>query len=330
MKKYILNYYVPDLVRFDKKQYNGRGWSTSFEPAQDYVKSPPLVDWSFDDGDEVIPGGPVMVVVIHARDYAVACRAARLIIAAHCLLEGSTLLLPSDDLIPYPADGEQEDELDEVRLMRVRATGFLVDDTPLACMIASRASHRRSSVFAVFKLLWSLQMYSTVIVDLDPHLSSTVLRKVRTPEECIRFAQAITLAYGAIEELGLTVQASQQKPSRPCGNWNPEVREDLEKRLRKAGVDLTDPMLWTLRGPKTRLEQGRPTKNLGRASWACGKVRDEDVDICDAIADISWLRSRVSAHKSSELVDLLSPYDVANAQYLARRLILDALRIPRE
>jgi hypothetical protein len=54
------------------------------------------------------------------------------------------------------------------------------------------------------------------------------------------------------------------------------------------------------------------------------------VSIVDAIAHASWLRSRVSAHKLKyEFARVLSVYDVSNAQFFARRLLLESLRLWR-
>jgi hypothetical protein len=59
-------------------------------------------------------------------------------------------------------------------------------------------------------------------------------------------------------------------------------------------------------------------------------VRDEDVAVVDAIADLRWLRSAVAAHDVKDLASLLSIYDVANAQYMARRSILASLGLERK
>ena len=55
-------------------------------------------------------------------------------------------------------------------------------------------------------------------------------------------------------------------------------------------------------------------------------MRDVFVEVVDAIAHVSWLRSRVAAHRMDEsLVKVLSQYEVANAQFLARRLLLEKM-----
>ena len=56
-----------------------------------------------------------------------------------------------------------------------------------------------------------------------------------------------------------------------------------------------------------------------------GPVRDFEAEVVDAIADVRWLRSAVSAHDIKVLASLISINDVANAQFLARRCILACL-----
>jgi len=137
-------------------------------------------------------------------------------------------------------------------------------------------------------------------------------------------AHAIVLAYGAIEEMGLDVRASNKRPSFKDGAWNPPVLNDLERRLRAAGVDPYDTVVWGVRGPRTRLERARPPKAQSRAPWTrWPDVRDVNVTVVDAIAHASWLRSKVTAHAGNkDLVRVLSPHDVANAQQVARFLLL--------
>ena len=62
------------------------------------------------------------------------------------------------------------------------------------------------------------------------------------------------------------------------------------------------------------------------AECACGNVPDGWMDIVDAIACASWLRSKVASHRLGELATSLSPYDVENVQGLATRLLLECLR----
>lgn len=180
-------------------------------------------------------------------------------------------------------------------------------------------------VYALAKYMQSLRLHSTYWMDLDP-MHGERIAPTRVPRYHVAMAYAITAAYGVVEELGFEVRASAVNPSRPSGQWNEPVRQELLARLSAGGVDVDEPMLWNLRGPEGPLEQGRPTVPVAAMPWSDGKeVRDQGVRIEDAIADVGWLRGRVTAHKLTReqaLAVHLTPYDVENAQHLARRLLL--------
>ena len=55
------------------------------------------------------------------------------------------------------------------------------------------------------------------------------------------------------------------------------------------------------------------------------KFGESELQITDAIDYASWLRSKISAHRLSDLASSLSYYDVVNVQDLARRLLLEHL-----
>jgi hypothetical protein len=104
------------------------------------------------------------------------------------------------------------------------------------------------------------------------------------------------------------------------------VKADLEGRLRRGGVDLAESFPWNLRGPRTRIEKKRPPQIFTKAEWARWNVRDGEMLIIDAINYASFMRSSIAAHKSDhKMIRLLSIYDVANVQFLARRLILEKM-----
>lgn len=193
-----------------------------------------------------------------------------------------------------------------------------------ACSLASRAGRRRSRLYALGILHRSMELHSNDPMQLDPASAGHVPLSPNTADH-IRFAYAIVTAYAVLEQLGLEVRASQNNPSFINGAWNPRVRADLERRLDQAGVDLRNTAVWHLRGPRTRVEKARGIRAVRRANWAWGTVRDIEVDVVDAIAGASWLRSRVAAHRIGELARSLSIYDVANAQYLARRVFLEVM-----
>lgn len=145
------------------------------------------------------------------------------------------------------------------------------------------------------------------------------------PEEHVFNANAITSAYSVLEELSFDVRASSGVPSRIDGRWNPLVKDDLKERLTNAGINITEPILWHLRETPTRIERMRRPPTLGKCEWAGYRVRDQYLDVIEAIAYASWLRSKISAHRASLLTRSLTVYDVANVQHLSRRLLLEAL-----
>jgi hypothetical protein len=50
------------------------------------------------------------------------------------------------------------------------------------------------------------------------------------------------------------------------------------------------------------------------------------MQMIDAIAYVGWLRSNVAAHTAKQpMLKVLSIYDVANAQHLARRLLMETM-----
>ena len=59
-----------------------------------------------------------------------------------------------------------------------------------------------------------------------------------------------------IEQLKLT----PEKDSFKNHAWIPEKRLALEAKLKRTGVDLTETLMWHVRGGKTRLEIDRPPK----------------------------------------------------------------------
>lgn len=253
-------------------------------------------------------------IVVEARSQAAAEEAASLILAAMAAIDGGEFTLDRDLLTSTQPDDMQKEG-------RARV--------PVGCEIARRTARKNSYNYALAKLWLSYHTASTPLVDLLPDATGETASKSSNAFDQTRMAYAIVLANAVVEELGLDLRASAAKPSTVSGQWNQVVLADLELRLRGAHVDLTDPYLWTVRGPRTMLEADRPRRNPTLAPWAAWPdVRDADVQIADAIAHVEWLRDRVTAHKTSPgYWQVLSIYDVQNAQALARRLLLSALRM---
>src|SRR5262249_7414676 len=152
-----------------------------------------------------------------------------------------------------------------------------------------------------------------------------MLRRSHRRADHVRFAQTIVLAHATVEELGLEVCANAEKPSFLAeGQWKPGGRGELEERVRGARIDLGELHLWLQRGRISRLDKKRRPTTVKRPPWFRSrfKIRDIMTHVVDAIAKLHWLRAQVAAHASSK-AHLLTPYDVVNAQDIARRLLLE-------
>jgi hypothetical protein len=261
--------------------------------------------------------------VIEASNGNTAQKALNLIQTAHNLLSGGPGIL-GNALKIIPADPAEHKRTYRNppfdQLFTVNAAGF-----PQACRLAAAASMRRAYTYALALYGVSLSIHSNHPIDLEHYLPPGEHRSP-IPHDHVRFAYAIVTAYAVLEQLGLALHGEAFQN----GKWIPAKRADLEHRLVRAGLNLAEPALWQLRGGPTRLEARRRTQTLRKSEWAWGPVRDEDVAVVDAIADVRWLRSAVAAHDVKDLASLLSIYDVANAQYMAGRSILACLGVERK
>ena len=193
--------------------------------------------------------------------------------------------------------------------------------------MAVKAESDQRFVYAIANVWLSYRLFSIGSMDLDPgHTHVPSIPRPKHPAEQVGLANALLLAYKALEWLELDVRASRENPSTINGQWNPKVKADLVDRLSGAGVDLKEKFDWAVRGWITKLEEKRPPRAVCRSPWSDWPVRDVEVEVVDAIAHVEWLRDKLAAHRASlELLEGLGIYEVANAQYLARRLFLEAL-----
>lgn len=310
LQTYRTGFWVHADTHSPRSQIRGKGWHLRLVKDR---SSPPKVY----DGREVI---------VCAASWKTAQQAVFLIYDALVLINGEPLTMFSRRRpIAYSETIRPSDGMSKELVEFARGFTLITPDVADACQLAAKASFNRHWCYALTKYYLSCDNYSTPIVDLDPE-NARNLRLSPFFDDHVCFAVSIMLAYSAIEELGLHIKASEAKPSRlPSGQWNPEVKQDLEDRLHKAGVDLTESFLWSVRGPSRRIDKRRPPRFEKLASWSRGQVRDSYIGIPDAIAGASWLRSKVATHGFNQLASSLSPYDVANVQHLARRLILECV-----
>jgi hypothetical protein len=254
-----------------------------------------------------------MEVLIRAREVAQAKQALNLLVSSIAVLDGSITFCPE----PF--------SIETCEVGSTSHNSFCMSKTGLldACTLANRTSRDRSVTYALHKLALSYQSSSPHMMDLHPGESPRVFGIHTDPIYHVYLANAITLAYSAIEELGLEIRASQKNPSKmPGGEWNPVVKADLEARLQKSGIDTSSTQIWTLRGPRTRIEKIRPPPSAGKPGWSRGIVRDVNIHLIDALALASWLRSWTTTHRFTKTARSLTVYDAHNVQSLARFLLM--------
>jgi hypothetical protein len=295
------------LVPFESERRmpvaRGRGWTAELKACRRHIRK--------------CYGGGRKEVAITASGAETAQRALHLILNAHRLLHGAPPLIDEDDLIIDGSDRESPFGGGPILCSAI--------DFPAACHIAAKASRRRDHVYALALYRLSQILHSNAEMDFEPDLYPLKQRS-SYPIDQARLAYAIVTAYAVVEQLGLApLPQSFHKRS-----WIPEKRRDLERRLGVSGVDLSDRIVWQIRGGRTSIEIRSRRTNPRRAIWAFGQVRDVDIDVVDAIDDVRAIRSGIAAHRIDELVRLVSIHDVSNAQQLAKRLLLASLGVTAE
>ena len=276
--------------------------------------------WSVVFKEDARPGplfysGRLVFVTATSRD--AAQKASNLIYAALNLMAADHLVeyipvVPSDELAEGPEHRSH------------RLPTFSTLGIPLACRLAAKASSRKKYQYCLARYNLATRLCSVPAMDLDPHQASHFPIS-RLPDDHVLASTSIILCYSIIEELGFDVRASRKRPSMIKGRWNPAVRCDLKSRLSKGRISTSESFLWLQRGALTRIARDRRIPCLSSAPWAYAQVKDKEVDICDAIAYASWLRSHVASHRLGPRAGSLSMYDVTNVRYLARRLLLETL-----
>jgi hypothetical protein len=336
LRRYSTGLWSTDLAKRPRPPYNGRGWAIGLrlyqhigpdlprqlERLQVRLGFLPTANIPERTADGSSRWQSAFELLIFARDREGAQRAANLLFAAILLYEGQSLV--HESLIAVPEDKAERSQYHPLELHR--DVGYSCQSgLTTAAALAARLSTRRTWQYAAMKYWASHRACSLPLIETDPSQGRSFGVEA-DPINHVIFAQAIITAYAVIEELGFEIQASRNNPSTIKGEWNQTVKEDLEQRLTKGGIDIRDDEIWMVRGPRTRIESARGYPAGDRPSWSRGLVRDRRIKLIDAIARASWLRSSVSAHKLSKKSKLslsLTVTDVVNVQLLARRLVLE-------
>lgn len=273
--------------------------------------------------------------IILAESFEIAQNVLFNVLCSAAVIEG-TLELSSEP--HYPHEIGTIDNIKGIELVNKPVNLFSSQHIPKYFYLSVLASKENKLANSIVKYQLSTVIYSQQYMDLQDVIEwkTTDFNYIQ-----MRFAYAIITAYSVIEELGLNVNVNVSKLRRSIldnGDWNQEVHDDLVKRLKSANINVDENISWMIRGDETEIEKKRPIKTTRIAEWAdlpdyddsfFIKIKDGYVYLPDAINYISFLRSSISSHSVGERIMNLSVFDVANAQFLARRLILEKIGLWR-
>ena len=243
------------------------------------------------------------------------------------------------DLPPIPVPKRQDDltglEPDEIDFVRRNAGGPRQGERLLtAAALAARISKDESAQYALHRYYQSLSIFTVDLAALHPKYGEEVLATSRLRATQVALGTAIFSAYACLEDLGVSIALPEratsrqaQKPRRTL-DWDPAMRRRLEERLIRRGFDTNSPFAWHIRRSCRALgkvqRQSRPST---RTEWSDPEdvIHDIKLPLIDAITQAAGLRNRGGAHAIGTLTHDLTIVDVANAQQLARRVILEAM-----
>lgn len=294
---------------------------------QNYNGKDYQIIWKYVNGDFGRMSG--LEFVIMAESFEIAQNILFLVLCAETVICGTTT---SSNIAHYPYD--YKINLNDFKIMdSLDLPNLIAQMQPNVFKyfyLAAIASKNNKISNAIIKYQLSTQIYSQH--DMDLH--EIDWKKTEYGYMQMRMAYAIIVAYSVIEELGLEIRASQKKPSVNInGQWNQEVLEDLLARLKKSNINIKRDVLWMNRGDETEIEKTRPIKIKKLANYSGPseydkyfiEIKDAEVYIPEAIHYISYLRSKIASHSVEKKIFQLSVFDVANAQHLARRLLLESI-----
>mgnify|MGYP004513491453 CR=1 FL=1 len=189
-----------------------------------------------------------------------------------------------------------------------------------ACCLLKKVFGIQGYMNAVSKYFVAKEIYPLCARQMDPWNDPFVSEYLLS--EQIRISNVIVACYGVLEELNLQVIASKENPSVINGEWNQCVYKDLSMRLKNKKIDPEQTLPWL-----TRNGVHRPFKSAVNCESSCEwsdekEILDFNIHICDAILELSYMRSQLASHKLGDKALMLTAYDADNAFSLARRVLL--------
>jgi len=300
----------------------------------DYREDPSNLNWHSDGSFQLcqtpltpsellkkkVSHDPLYELLIYAKDESTADEVLE-------ILRGTMLLqYPLTDKLP------KYDKVFLADISTILKELYVMDDycTTLydACKMMSIAWNDENLKYSIVKYVFSLNQDSISPHSVHPYYGQVFSIVERRKSYQVNAAYAFLSAYSIIEELSLEIRSSSMKPRFINDNkeWNPKVKEDICKRLKKIGITEADTFEWVIRGKSEQLvDKVKPRSGTECFNDTTGEVRDLSFKIYDAIHLASYIRNFFLAHKFNEIVKYINPYDTHNIQMLSRRLIMSKL-----
>lgn len=246
-----------------------------------------------------------------------ACEIADILCACHTIIRGFASENPEEIIRRF-----YKDLSDPLSLIGTKGVVYGDDSLKYACLMTQKAYGKQIYENAVCKYYVAHEVYSLHPMDLhpleDPFKNSYLL------SERIRIANVVVNCYAVLEELHTQIKADQKNPSvLPSGEWNPVVKEELCARLDAKHIDPNAKLHWLTRNGNIRPFKTSAVTCTALCEWSDGKkIADFNINVCDAILELSYMRSKLASHKFDKKVLNLTVYDAENAFILARYILL--------
>lgn len=254
-------------------------------------------------------------VILTTNNYENARNASQLICSSLSLFD-ACVAIPFESI---PEIVPQQNDKENIPLIHLGLVKTQRSNIVKAVSLAAKVSYKRKLILALLKYQFACEIHSNDLNDLYPEY----FKLSKNPSDHLRIANAIVVFYSILEELGLEIRANKDNPSKIDGKWNSKVKDELINRLVKSKINLNNKVNWHLRSTPTKIEKLNKPEIVGKSKWAESKIRDSQIEIIDAIAYASWLRSKIASHKLNKAFTSLSIYDVANINHLTRKILLD-------
>ena len=183
------------------------------------------------------------------------------------------------------------------------------DNLSFGCVVAAKAFGNRSLMYAIEKYRHSIYLDSFTPHSANPKFGQIFANARDDFSYHVRAANAITVAYSVIEELGLTINSGPSKGKERFidGQWNQKLVSNLSNRLVEMNMKCDLKFGWIYRGDseaielsikENEMEGKRPPVHLARLYPDSTVVRDLEMNLIDAIDRVGGCKTNC-VHRSS-------------------------------